>query len=1776
MQHQFLFGDFYGTDKSQDGTNALSMLGGLRSMGITQDDQQSSTPVNDEQIDESIGSAEGTIDYADIDELADDDDEEKSDSEKKDTLDEDEEMSDMTENEDGEEGSLEFPSRFVLAQLPGEDGPILRFSELFSSKQRGIHRKVRKRKKDEYIPYFKVETDSDEEKTFEEQEVRREPSPPRPIRRERKTLSVVSEEEEDSRQNEVRDDYSGVKKTDGYSRRKGKKGGRELTDHRHKDKDARMEELMEERRHNERDSFAQVDQVEWEDNIFWGDDDDDDEVMEPNSPPRSTTSTMASVASHNTAPPSAPSASSSSSSLDLYSGNYASSHQYKNQRDSSDIGKTSQTEPVLWGNRSENKGMITGATVDGKGEVTGTMNIDKKTTDGITDQTSDKQEKAGETSSQAAESGDGTSHGEQDNALPAASTSTPPAQPARKKRGRKPKPRTVGGVLIDMQTNTTKKITPKTNRRNAKQIMTLQTKQTLDRVIQNEDLMNCEWMDRIVWDDELGAKQSPLRQVIFDLNDKNMIFLDEDRSSRSQDHSLQPKKLRKNASARTIQTMLWEQQEQEIEREAEKFNLSNDHFYRGLSDLKVRQKIGLRQVTHSIPALSLSKSFFRTHLPPEELRYLHRPRHGLPVGVKMAISYRPPRKEKKRRSRPLEKKNDMSVVHHRFFLAEYVEERPPLLSNKGMASLVINYYKKPKGEPGFTLPQAPDGVTKSVDSEESVPVIGDLKEGQLFTTLENEMYGARMFPVSSNHVIPRSSPEETESTPDKQPKQEKQSIQQWNRSKTQESQHHLYSQRNTMDFILASRRTARGGVRFYIRSVPAIYAVGHTQPQIEVPAPLSRPALNFVRNRLAVDIFRKFKKKEQKDGVMRLKIDDIKDTFPSMSETTIRKRLKDVADFQRGGDDSGWWTLKKGLTVPTEEELRRMLTPENVCAYESMLAGEQRLKDAGVTQRASMASFASAVDVRLHGKPHLKRTIKFVERERMFTPWNMTSNFVNALNGKDGIHVHLISAANENLTKDEMDKYSKELEKASTETASSSASSSSSSGVSASDRVITNLNLTSSENIQRNLPKISQEEAKIILFEKGGFTEERVNKMQTVELINNARKLLDTNAEGPRARGGQARTQKFREILTKVFNREADKLSQNVAYYSDAEERASGINDGDSDTDERRGRDNERKGEALDAMSLSSSSDSGSDSDDIDSYIEDLLQAQETDRQQSSSSSQNSQQQRSRKKKGQSLTERLVRGFNDDDADDDVDEDQEREELQRLLDEKSGIFSNDRESDSEIGSVAGTGKEGIGVEKTHKKRRKWVKKTVYRENEDGERVVARVEEVRDPKLVEYYIKKKREWERTGKRRRTSHHPRDSHNTAYQSRKERRRLQDQYRRWRKLKTEPRKAFASPPPPSTTGAASKGAGDGKNKPSNTNKRRRASNRGSDKENNDGTVPTPMNNNANTPNNGSRGRRRKIRNPNIRCGRCGERGHMQTNKQCPLRQQEEEEEEDNNSNNKTSQRNNDGEASTPDPSNLRIKLPAASISKPTNLKLRIPQKVMQTLEEKKALKSAKRKASQEEIPEYLQPAPKRRRRRVTSADRIAEELQRILDRLRSQPEARPFLRPVNLREYPDYRRVVSQPMDLSRIQRRISDLEYLTPEQFLDDVQLMADNAHAYCDSRFPAIPPQADELLKLCEQELDAAQDHIQQLLDAGPSTPATPATPSSSYLSNSNNNQEDNNNNNFVNNLNINKSGEYYEDSNRDENNSLNDHHSLSGQETLPSADDVLSFGDNQQ
>ena len=55
--------------------------------------------------------------------------------------------------------------------------------------------------------------------------------------------------------------------------------------------------------------------------------------------------------------------------------------------------------------------------------------------------------------------------------------------------------------------------------------------------------------------------------------------------------------------------------------------------------------------------------------------------------------------------------------------------------------------------------------------------------------------------------------------------------------------------------------------------------------------------------------------------------------------------------------------------------------------------------------------------------------------------------------------------------------------------------------------------------------------------------------------------------------------------------------------------------------------------------------------------------------------------------------------------------------------------------------------------------------------------------------------------------------------------------------------------------------------------------------------------------------------------------------------------------------------------------------------------------------------------------------------------------------------FVRAPKRRSFPDYHEIISNPIDLSRIQQKLRSDEYESVTSFVDDIELMFNNAKSY---------------------------------------------------------------------------------------------------------------------
>lgn len=448
--------------------------------------------------------------------------------------------------------------------------------------------------------------------------------------------------------------------------------------------------------------------------------------------------------------------------------------------------------------------------------------------------------------------------------------------------------------------------------------------------VENEELVYGKWEDEVIWDAEAMTKIPKPKVLTLDPNDENIILGipdDIDPSTIRQNSGPQPKVKIPHPHVKKSKILLGKAGVINVLAEdtpppppkspdRDPFNISNDVYYQAKSSEAVlRLKVGgASLIQHSTPVVELRAPFIPTHMGPMKLRAFHRPAmKRYSHGALSSNAFQPvlpllKHIKKKAAARNAERiasgggdvffmrtPEDLTGKDGEIVLVEFCEEHPPLMNLVGMCSKIKTYYKRKAAKDTRPPPEFKYG---EVAVAHTSPFLGILPPGQWMQVVENNMYRAPIYP----HNVPAS------------------------------------------DFLVIRTRN-----NYFIREIDALFVAGQECPLYEVPGPNSKKANNFTRDFLQVFIYRLFWK--SKDNPRKIKMDDIKRAFPLHSESSIRKRLKQCADFKRTGMDSNFWVIKPEFRLPSEEEIRAMVSPEQCCAYFSMIAAEQRLKDAGYGEK---------------------------------------------------------------------------------------------------------------------------------------------------------------------------------------------------------------------------------------------------------------------------------------------------------------------------------------------------------------------------------------------------------------------------------------------------------------------------------------------------------------------------------------------------------------------------------------------------------------------------------------------------------------------------------------------------------------------------------------------------------------------------------------------------------------------------------------------------------
>ncbi|GAA5888299.1 hypothetical protein JCM5296_003279 [Sporobolomyces johnsonii] len=413
-----------------------------------------------------------------------------------------------------------------------------------------------------------------------------------------------------------------------------------------------------------------------------------------------------------------------------------------------------------------------------------------------------------------------------------------------------------------------------------------------------------DWIKSILWDGEHAGRAEYFTRVNLNLNDTQMLL-----------EVQQPKIEPPPAPVAPINALGSASMLAPRDAALDPFNLSNDREYEVAKEQKkqaVRQTFGALEVVHAYPAQKLQLPFYKTRLSKADTRSFHRPALQFPQNVPITFTKVRSKKRKDKQGRKIKKSEGAEAMRGMqditlkdsasFVLWEYSEEHPPIISNVGMGSIIVNYYRKKDPQDTF-IPNLEVGQPLLLEGTDESPfkTFGFVHPGQTVTTLYNNLVRAPMF----KHQVPET------------------------------------------DFLVV-RVTIDGDTKYYLRTIPHLYVVGQTYPQTEVPGPHSRKITTLQKNRLMTIAFKLVAK--NKDS--RIKVHRLTRYFPDHNDLQMRQKLKEFMEFVRKGDNQGFWMIKQTVQVPSDVDMLKLAEPETVCLAESMQVGLRTLQDAGYTNGA--------------------------------------------------------------------------------------------------------------------------------------------------------------------------------------------------------------------------------------------------------------------------------------------------------------------------------------------------------------------------------------------------------------------------------------------------------------------------------------------------------------------------------------------------------------------------------------------------------------------------------------------------------------------------------------------------------------------------------------------------------------------------------------------------------------------------------------------------------
>ena len=316
----------------------------------------------------------------------------------------------------------------------------------------------------------------------------------------------------------------------------------------------------------------------------------------------------------------------------------------------------------------------------------------------------------------------------------------------------------------------------------------------------------------------------------------------------------------------------------------------------------------------------------------------------------------------------------LSLRSDDFFLFEYIEKSPLILSNVGMASRLIKYFYPIKIMKKIVEEQGLDGEERDVvgqfrnylkdklgehgeecplDENDQLPTLGQLvgnKYGGV-TILENNLSRVPVF-----------------------------------KQKAKKN-----------DFILV-RVVEKGETKYFLRKIRTVYVAGQIQPKSEVFCPYSRQFRSFLKKLLKFCINKRFEETRS------VHLRDLKNIFPTMNDFNLRKNIKMLGGEQDALDNK-FYLFNQQLFSESKandyaDEIETSITPEELCLYERMYQTFYDLTDFGIRKLKSSDKI-SVIKTKFYrnnlDSPEKCAIARRIIQELMLTSWNLSQSFISAI-----------------------------------------------------------------------------------------------------------------------------------------------------------------------------------------------------------------------------------------------------------------------------------------------------------------------------------------------------------------------------------------------------------------------------------------------------------------------------------------------------------------------------------------------------------------------------------------------------------------------------------------------------------------------------------------------------------------------------------------------------------------------------------------------------------